>query len=119
RMLRGFQLTEAMNVVYVSINFRLGALGYLDLRSLSDDLVANPAVMYQLLALQGVQENIAAFGGDPDSVTAMGEPAGGAAVLTLMTSPAAEGLFHRAGAQAPPSRHGSSASATVGQAQAV
>jgi len=101
-MLRGFQLTEAMNVVYVSINFRLGALGYLDLRSLSDDCVANPAVMDQLLALQWVQENIAAFGGDPDSVTAMGESAGGAAVLTLMTSPAAEGLFHRAIAQSSP-----------------
>lgn len=101
-MLRGFQLAEAMNVVYVSINFRLGALGYLDLRSLSDDCVANPAVMDQLLALQWVQENISAFGGDPDSVTAMGESAGGAAVLTLMASPAAKGLFHRAIAQSSP-----------------
>lgn len=101
-MLRGFQLTEAMNVVYVSINFRLGALGYLDLRSLSDDCVANPAVMDQLLALQWVQENISAFGGDPDCVTAMGESAGGAAVLTLMASPAAKGLFHRAIAQSSP-----------------
>ena len=101
-MLRGFQLTEAMNVVYVSINFRLGALGYLDLRSLSDDCVANPAVMDQLLALQWVQENISAFGGDPDCVTAMGESAGGAAVLTLMASPAANGLFHRAIAQSSP-----------------
>ena len=101
-MLRGFQLAEAMNVVYVSINFRLGALGYLDLRSLSDDCVANPAVMDQLLALQWVQENISAFGGDPDCVTAMGESAGGAAVLTLMASPAAKGLFHRAIAQSSP-----------------
>lgn len=101
-MLRGFQLTEAMNVVYVSINFRLGALGYLDLRSLSDDCVANPAAMDQLLALQWVQENISAFGGDPDCVTAMGESAGGAAVLTLMASPAAKGLFHRAIAQSSP-----------------
>ena len=101
-MLRGFSLAEAMNVVYVSINFRLGALGYLDLRSLSDDCVANPAVMDQLLALQWVQDNIAAFGGDPDSVTAMGESAGGAAVLTLMASPAAQGLFHRAIAQSSP-----------------
>lgn len=101
-MLRGFQLAEAMNVVYVSINFRLGALGYLDLRSLSDDCVANPAVMDQLLALQWVQDNISAFGGDPNSVTAMGESAGGAAVLTLMASPAAKGLFHRAIAQSSP-----------------
>src|SRR5699024_1173997 len=103
-MLRRFQLAEAMNVVYVSINFRLGALGYLDLRSLSDDCLANPAVMDQLLALQWVQENISAFGGDPDCVPAMGESAGGAAVLTLMASPAAKGLFHRAIAQSSPIR---------------
>lgn len=101
-MLRGFQLAQAMNVVYVSINFRLGALGYLDMRSLDGEACANPAVADQLLALNWVRDNIAAFGGDPESVTLMGESAGGAAVLTLMTSPHAEGLFHAAIAQSPP-----------------
>ena len=101
-MLRGFHLSQAMDVVYVSINFRLGALGYLDMRHLRGDACANPAVADQLLALQWVQDNIARFGGDPASVTLMGESAGGAAVLTLMTSPYSEGLFHRAIAQSPP-----------------
>lgn len=101
-MLRGFQLAATMDVVYVSVNFRLGALGYLDLRSLSSDCVANPAVLDQLLALQWVQENIAYFGGDRENITLMGESAGGAAVLTLMASPRARGLFHRAIAQSPP-----------------
>ncbi|MDO5032009.1 carboxylesterase/lipase family protein [Corynebacterium sp.] len=101
-MLRGFELAARMNVVYVSVNFRLGALGYLDLRSLGGEVEANPAVSDQLLALQWVRANIAAFGGDPSNITLMGESAGGAAVLTLMTSPAAEGLFHRAIAQSPP-----------------
>lgn len=101
-MLRGYALAQAMNVVYVSVNFRLGALGYLDLRSLKGDCCANPAVADQILALEWVRDNAAAFGGDPNRVTLMGESAGGAAVLTLMTSPAAEGLFHRAIAQSPP-----------------
>ena len=101
-MLRGYQLVAQMNVVYVSINFRLGALGYLDLRSLGGACDANPAVADQLLALRWVRRNIAAFGGDPDNVTLMGESAGGAGVLTLMTVPQAEGLFHRAIAQSPP-----------------
>lgn len=101
-MLRGHRLAEAMNVVYVSLNFRLGVLGYLDLRSLGGDCVANPALWDQVLALQWIQENIAKFGGDPNSVTIMGESAGGAAVLALLCSPPAQGLFHRAIAQSPP-----------------
>ncbi|MFW9195782.1 carboxylesterase/lipase family protein [Corynebacterium striatum] len=101
-MLRGFELAAQMGVVYVSVNFRLGALGYLDLRSLGGECTANPAVSDQLLALQRVKRNIAAFGGDPENITLMGESAGGAAVLTLMTVPRAEGLFNRAIAQSPP-----------------
>lgn len=100
-MLRGFELAAQMGVVYVSVNFRLGALGYLDLRSLGGECTANPAVSDQLLALQWVKRNIAAFGGDPENITLMGESAGGAAVLTLMTVPRAEGLFNRAIAQSP------------------
>lgn len=101
-LLRGYQFARTINCVYVSVNFRLGALGYLDLRSLGDDCVANPALRDQLLALQWVQSNIAQFGGDPDRVTLMGESAGGAAAATLMAVPAAEGLFHRAIVQSPP-----------------
>lgn len=102
QLLRGHYLAESMNVVYVSINFRLGALGYLDMRTFGDDCVANPAVLDQVLALRWVRKNIAAFGGDPGNVTVMGESAGGAAVLTLMCVPAAKGLFHKAIAQSPP-----------------
>lgn len=101
-MLRGFKLAETMDVVYVSANFRLGALGYLDLRSLDGDCVANPALRDQLLALEWVHDNIDSFGGDPDNVTIMGESAGGASVVTLMCVPRARGLFHRAVAQSPP-----------------
>lgn len=107
RLLRGYEMALGMDVVYVSVNFRLGALGYLDYRSVplgEDDepCVANPAIHDQLLALEWVRDNIAEFGGDPDNVTLMGESAGGAAVTTLMCVPAAEGLFHRAIAQSPP-----------------
>ncbi|MBP3088977.1 carboxylesterase/lipase family protein [Corynebacterium sp. sy017] len=102
QLLRGHGFARDLNVVYVSINFRLGVLGYLDMRSLGDDCVANPAVLDQVLALQWIRENIAAFGGDPHNVTLMGESAGGAAVLTLMCVPATQGLFHRAIAQSPP-----------------
>lgn len=101
-MLRGFEFAAQMDVVYVSVNFRLGALGYLDVRSLGGEACANPAVADQVLALEWVRDNIAAFGGAPDNVTLMGESAGGAAVLTLMAVPRAEGLFHRAIAQSPP-----------------
>lgn len=103
KVLQGHFLAEATNVVYVSVNFRLGVLGYLDMRSVGEDCVANPAIYDQVLALRWVHANIAAFGGDPGSVTLMGESAGGAAVIHLMCAPAARGLFHRAVAQSPPS----------------
>ena len=102
KALRGYNLVKNMNVVYVPLNFRLGALGYLDMRSVGEDCVANPALHDQLLALQWVKENIAAFGGDPENITLMGESAGAAAVVTLMCVPAARGLFHRAIAQSAP-----------------
>lgn len=101
-MLRGFHLATSMNVVYVSVNFRLGALGYLDMRSVDGDCEANPALKDQILALQWVHDNIDSFGGDPGNVTIMGESAGGASVITLMCVPEAAGMFHRAIAQSPP-----------------
>ncbi len=102
QVLRGHYLVEAMDVVYVSINFRLGALGYLDYSCFGDDCVANPALMDQLLALRWVKKNIANFGGDPNNITLMGESAGGNSVVTLMCMPAAKGLFHKAIAQSAP-----------------
>lgn len=106
--LRGHNFCRQLNVVYVSVNFRLGVLGYVDTTPLaqgSDDdvpAVANPAVLDQIAALRWVRENIAQFGGDPNNVSIMGESAGGAAVVTLMASPAAHGLFHKAVVQSAP-----------------
>ncbi|MDY5784619.1 carboxylesterase/lipase family protein, partial [Corynebacterium sp.] len=102
KVLQGHALATATDVVYVSVNFRLGVLGYLDFRSIGQDCVANPALTDQILSLAWVHDNIAAFGGDPGNVTIMGESAGGAAVTHLMASPAARGLFHRGIAQSPP-----------------
>lgn len=101
-MLRGHYLATRMNVVYVSVNFRLGTLGYLDLRSLGEDCVANPALEDQLLALEWVHDNIDSFGGDPGNITIMGESAGGASVLTMMCAPSAHGRYQRAISQSPP-----------------
>lgn len=102
QVLQGHYLAAATDVVYVSVNFRLGVLGYLDFRSVGGDCVATPALLDQILALEWVRDNIAGFGGDPDAVTIMGESAGGAAVIHLMCAPGARGLFHRAIAQSPP-----------------
>jgi para-nitrobenzyl esterase len=82
-------------VVVVTINYRLGALGFLHL---GDDFPgsANCAVLDQLAALRWVHESIAAFGGDAGNVTIFGESAGGMSVATLMGTPAAAGLFAKA-----------------------
>ncbi|MDT7744688.1 MAG: para-nitrobenzyl esterase [Actinomycetota bacterium] len=96
---RGYGLVRTGDVVYVSVNYRLGALGYLDFSSFATPerpLDGNLGLRDQLAALRWVQENIAAFGGDPDNVTIFGESAGAISVTTLMTMPAARGLFHRA-----------------------
>lgn len=91
--------------VLVTINYRLGMFGFLahpDLSAESPDGVSgNYGLLDQIAALEWVRDNIAAFGGDPDNVTIFGESAGGEAVLNLMTSPRAEGLFHRSIAQSP------------------
>lgn len=101
-VLRGGNLARELDVVYISVSFRLGVLGYLDMRYWGDDAVATPALHDQLLALKWVRANAAQFGGDPGNVTIMGESAGASAVLSLMAAPAAEGLFHRAVAQSAP-----------------
>jgi para-nitrobenzyl esterase len=91
--------------VLVTINYRLGLFGFLahpDLAAESADAVSgNYGLLDQIAALEWVRDNIAGFGGDPGCVTIFGESAGGEAVLNLMTSPRARGLFHRAIAQSP------------------
>jgi para-nitrobenzyl esterase len=90
--------------IYVSVNYRLGALGCLDLSSLSnkdftidDNLYLRDLVM----ALRWVRDNIAVFGGDPENVTIFGESAGAHAVATLLAVPAAKGLFAQVISESP------------------
>jgi para-nitrobenzyl esterase len=92
-------------VVVVSIQYRLGALGFFAHPALVAEAAAfgepegSHGVLDMIAALEWVQRNAAAFGGDPDRVTIFGVSAGGMAVNTLMSTPAAAGLFHRAIAQ--------------------
>jgi len=91
-------------VVLVAVNYRLGALGFFAHPALTKaapagEAVANYAIMDQIAALTWVRRNIKRFGGDPANVTIFGESAGGQDVLTLMTSPAARGLFAKATVQ--------------------
>jgi para-nitrobenzyl esterase len=102
---QGEGLVRRGGIVYVSLNYRLGALGYLDFSRYSTPerpFESNLGLRDQVAALAWVRANIRAFGGDPDAVTLFGESAGGNAVTTLMTVPAAAGLFQRAIAQSAP-----------------
>jgi para-nitrobenzyl esterase len=87
-------------VVFVSIGYRLGALGWLALPELSAEsphgVSGNYGLLDQIEALKWVKKNIAAFGGDPGNVTIMGESSGGLNVADLMASPIARGLFQKA-----------------------
>jgi para-nitrobenzyl esterase len=91
-------------VVCVTINYRLGVDGFLYL----GDGTANRGLLDQIAALQWVQENIRAFGGDPARVTIFGESAGAFSVATLLSMPRAKGLFQRAIAQSGAAQHTSS-----------
>ncbi len=88
-------------VVCVSINYRLGVDGFLFL----GDGISNLGILDQIAALKWVQENIAAFGGDPGNVTIFGESAGGMSVGVLLSMPQAAGLFHRAIAESGAGHH--------------
>ncbi len=87
-------------VIVVSLNYRLGPLGFLDLSALGQNIPGEPSANFGLLdqiaALKWVRENIAAFGGDPANVTIFGESAGAVSVNDLVASPAARGLFAKA-----------------------
>src|SRR5262245_22038149 len=95
----GAALAKRGDVVVVTINYRLGALGFLRLAELTNGAIpstGNEGILDQVAALAWVRENIAAFGGDPDNVTIFGESAGGMSVGTLLGLPGARGLFHKA-----------------------
>lgn len=99
-------LARKADVVVVTINYRLGPLGYLSHPSLRSGAKGNEktdsgnfALLDIIQALTWVKNNITAFGGDPGNVTIVGESAGGQSVISLLASPAAKGLFHRAVSQ--------------------
>ena len=105
RLYSGARLALRGEVVVVSFNYRLGAFGYVDFSEFSTatrPFESNLGLRDQVAALEWVQRNIAAFGGDPNNVTIFGESAGAHAVVSLLATPAAAGLFQRAIAQSSP-----------------
>lgn len=93
----GRNLADRGDLVLVSINHRLGVLGYLNLEGVveSDEPLVNLGMLDILQALEWVQMNIDKFGGDPGQVTLFGESGGGRKVTSLLAMPSAQGLFHR------------------------
>ncbi|HXN14354.1 MAG TPA: carboxylesterase/lipase family protein [Candidatus Acidoferrales bacterium] len=95
----GSVLAKRGDVVVVTINYRLGPLGFLRLNDVTNGRIpssGNEGLLDQLAALQWMRDNIAEFGGDPDNVTIFGESAGGMSVGALLAMPSARGLFHKA-----------------------
>jgi para-nitrobenzyl esterase len=101
RLYDGHVLTRNKNVVIVSVNYRLNVFGFLGLDELAAEdpswpYAGNQGLLDQRKALEWVQANISAFGGDPGNVTIFGESAGSFDVCAHVASPGSEGLFHRA-----------------------
>jgi len=95
----GENLSRKGNIVFVSINHRLGPIGFSDLSGVGGEKYkdsGNVGALDMVAALEWVHENISNFGGDPANVTIMGQSGGGAKVCTLAAMPAAEGLLHKA-----------------------
>ena len=95
----GSVLARRGDVVVVTVNYRLGPLGFLRLADVTNGKIpssGNEGMLDQVAALEWVRDNIAEFGGDPGNVTIFGESAGGMSVGTLLAMPAARGLFHKA-----------------------
>jgi para-nitrobenzyl esterase len=101
----GANLARRGDAVVVTINHRLGALGFLHLGELLGEgfeSSGNNGMLDIVAALEWVRDNIARFGGDPTNVTIFGESGGGAKVCTLLAMPGADGLYHRAVVQSGP-----------------
>lgn len=98
-MYRGGNLAAYGDVVLVTINYRLGALGFMNLDVITDGKIpatGDEGLLDQVAALAWVRENIAAFGGDPGNITVFGESAGGMSIGCLLAMPAARGKFEKA-----------------------
>jgi para-nitrobenzyl esterase len=113
----GHRVASASRVVFVSVNYRLGPFGWLALPALREGVSAeddsgNFGTLDLVQALRWIRDNIEAFGGDPRTVMISGESAGGMNVLSLIASPLARGLFHRALVQS-----GASATTTMAKAE--
>lgn len=94
----GENLCRRGDVVVITLNHRLGSVGFLDLSAYGEQFAAsgNVGMLDIVLALEWVRNNVANFGGNPDNVTLFGHSGGGLKVSTLMLMPSAKGLFHRA-----------------------
>ena len=95
---KGENLSRKADIVFVSINHRLGPIGFSDLSAAGGNKYAdsgNVGALDMLAALEWVRDNISNFGGDPGNVTIMGQSGGGSKVCTLAAMPAAKGLFHK------------------------
>lgn len=94
----GTVLAEQGDVVVVTINYRLGPFGFLNLSAHGDEFAGSASNGFrdQILALEWVHDNIADYGGDPGNVTIFGESAGGSSVHCLLAAPSADGLYHKA-----------------------
>ena len=92
------------DIVVVSINYRLGLLGFMELGHLDPELAGshNNGIRDQIAALRWVHDNIAVFGGDPTRVTIAGESAGAGSVMAILASPEADDLYHQAISQSAP-----------------
>jgi para-nitrobenzyl esterase len=117
----GTRLCQRGDVVVVTLNHRLNLFGYLYLADLDNHFPdsGNVGQLDIVAALQWVQANIAAFGGDPGRVMIFGESGGGGKVSTLLAMPAAKGLFHRAAIQSGPGLVGIKPEAATATARAV
>lgn len=92
------ELVRREDLVVVTVSYRLGALGFLDLSGLDESYAgsANLGIADQIAALGWIHDHIADFGGDPEQVTIAGESAGAISVMSLLASPSADGLYRRA-----------------------
>jgi len=100
----GSDLAQKGDVIIVTLNYRLGALGFLyfdEIKGSQEGFDSNLGIKDQVAALKWVKENIENFGGDSNNITIFGQSAGATSVLTLMNMPCTEGLFHKAIAQSP------------------